>query len=108
MTAHRVAAASLLLLALRLVVMATPVHMADTPMGIDAGEVVMMAELPPTCLLGAGDCSMTAASLADLSPTSASIEVGIMVLSGRAAPQLFEAVSHGPPRPAQLFPPARA
>lgn len=108
MTAHRVAAASLLLLALRLVVMATPVHMADTPMGIDAGEVVMVAELPPTCLLGAGDCSMTAASLADLSPTSASIEVGIMVLSGRAAPQLFEAVSHGPPRPAQLFPPARA
>ena len=107
-TAHRAAAVSLLLLALRLVVMATPMHMADEPLAIDAGDVSIMAELPPVCLFGAGNCSVTATPPADLTLTSASIDIGVTALSSGTVPQLFEAASHGPPRPAQLLPPARA
>ena len=100
MTANRVAVGAFFLLALRLVVMVTPMHMADAPMVTDASEVSMTAELPPTCLLGAGNCSLTVAPPADQAVISVPIEVGVVAPPGSTAPQLLEAPAHGPPRAA--------
>lgn len=101
----RAAAASLLLLlALRLVVMATPIHMASASLPVDAGDVSIMAELPPLCLFGAGDCSVTATPPTDLTLTSASIDIGVTARSSGTMPQLVEAASHGPPRLLHVLP----
>lgn len=108
LTASHAAGASLLLLVLRLAVMATSLHMASDSPVIDPGAVSITAELPPACLLGTGDCSVTATPPSDLTPTSARIDVGVSVPSRGTAPQLVEAASHGPPRAEQLLPLARA
>jgi hypothetical protein len=97
-TAHRVAVGVFILLALRLVVMVTSMHMADAPMVTNASEVSMTTELPPACLLGAGNCSLTVATPADQALISVPIEVGLVAPPGSTAPQLFEAPAHGPPR----------
>ena len=103
LTASHAAGASLLLLVLRLAVMAAPLHMASDPPVLSPGDVSIMAGLPPACLLGTGDCSVTATPPSDLTPTSAWIDVGVSVPSRGTVPQLVEAASHGPPRAERPF-----